>query len=237
MKSTLGLILLLAAFTSLSGCTDKETEIKKAIQAEAELQKKNVSIYDEGVKYPFNIMQVKVVETREQADQLNEAFTQMTNVEDASIRMIYSLDEFKLLLLKKNNVNHKIQFEYSICPRKLNLKKFKNLSDEGIAAKNLINADGKTPSKKGLELFYQLNEYRNKLIKIVGKGDQKILDDLNKLLSFPKEVNGRHWVVNSFDDTNLIESVTTLTLLQNKILSARVLALAYLNSKIGSYKI
>lgn len=113
--------------------------------------------------------------------------------------------------------------------------------------KNLVKIVGSNELKK--MFIKDINDYENqqdleeKVISQISSkvpnpiDDQQVVTDLYTILTLPKTINTNagkeHWIVNTFAHSNLIGAISQLTILQNKILGARALAMAHINSKMS----
>jgi hypothetical protein len=67
--------------------------------------------------------------------------------------------------------------------------------------------------------------------------NQQAITDLYLMLTLPNSVTvnstAEHWITNTFSHSTLAGTITHLTILQNKVLTARAYALAHISSKVS----
>jgi hypothetical protein len=115
---------------------------------------------------------------------------------------------------------------------------FKNYRNELV--ETVGRTEVKMPFVKDINDYTDEADLRTKVLEQISskvpnpRDNQQAITDIYVLLTLPNLIDGNNWATNSFEHSSLIGCISTLTILQNKILQARAFALAHITS-IGCF--
>ena len=175
MKSIWGLLIL--TLLSCNSATD-EAAIRNSIAAEAQLQITSIMQFERGSGFSSNIRSEynttpRNAENSAKRSKISWIMDKINEIDTLTAKIIYSIDQLKVSLLKAAGENYSLGKEALVLPNSFDFSTLKNASNTSIPTELLLNSH--SSNQIGKELFNSFKRYRNELVKIVGRTEtQKV---------------------------------------------------------------
>lgn len=284
--------MMYLVLTALLALNVSKTILDAFVAIEENTQKSNITQVDRGNELISDISgEIAITNAKENKEKLlklKRILSQMKKVDVMTAKLIQEIDQVKLQILRESGENvdeykpddkKTILWEKgkSCTPIRMNLMAVDAKDQYDVPMYVIVGDDIKEPTGKGKKIWNDYNDFRSKLIQVVGtykdgnksfsinpkaindfkdnsdlkkkvnqmvksskanlRDDEAILSTLYMDLTKPERVDqndieGVHWIGQTFDHAPLVAALASLSSLQQDILSARALALGHLKSKV-----
>ncbi len=284
--------MMYLVLTALLALNVSKTILDAFVAIEENTQKSNITQVDRGNELISDISgEIAITNAKENKEKLlklKRILSQMKKVDVMTAKLIQEIDQVKLQILRESGENvdeYKPDDKKTILwekgkrctPIRMNLMAVDAKDQYDVPMYVIVGDDIKEPTGKGKKIWNDYNEFRSKLVQVVGtykdgnksfsinpkaindfkdnsdlkkkvnqmlksskanlRDDEAILSTLYMDLTKPERVNqndieGVHWIGQTFDHAPLVAALASLSSLQQDVLSARALALAHLKTKV-----
>ncbi|MNJ82686.1 hypothetical protein D3C87_00900 [compost metagenome] len=284
--------MMYLVLTALLALNVSKTILDAFVAIEENTQKSNITQVDRGNELISDISgEIAITNAKENKEKLlklKRILSQMKKVDVMTAKLIQEIDQVKLQILRESGENvdeykpddkKTILWEKgkSCTPIRMNLMAVDAKDQYDVPMYVIVGDDIKEPTGKGKKIWNDYNDFRSKLVQVVGtykdgnksfsinpkaindfkdnsdlkkkvnqmlksskanlRDDEAILSTLYMDLTKPERVDqndieGVHWIGQTFDHAPLVAALASLSSLQQDILSARALALAHLKTKV-----
>lgn len=285
--------MMYLVLTALLALNVSKTILDAFVAIEENTQKSNITQVDRGNELISDVSGeiaiTKGHENKAKLQKLKRILSQMKQVDVLTAKLVQEIDQVKLEILRESGENvdeYKPDNKETILwekgknctPIRMNLMAVDAKDQYDVPMYVIVGDDIKEPTGKGKKIWNDYNDFRSKLLQVVGtykdgdksfsinpkaindfkdisdlkkkvnqmlksskanlRDDEEILSTLYMNLTKPERVNqndmeGVHWIGQTFDHAPLVAALASLSSLQQDILSARALALTHLKSKVG----
>jgi len=181
--------MMYLVLTALLALNVSKSILDAFVAIEENTQKANIVQFDRGTGFIADVVEERS-STKEDAEnqpkivKLDYVLKQMALIDDETSKMIASIDELKIEILKKSGEATETAADKDeefilwvkadpkkALPSRLNLMAVQAKDQYDVPMYEIIGEDIKNPSGSGVKLWKDFNDYRNNLVELVGSYD------------------------------------------------------------------